>query len=67
MAITRRTRFKNYGTYNTLRKAEEMLERFQKHAPMQLFIKERKQSGKYYTRYTVRGVERKGSKKCLIK
>ena len=67
MSLTQRTRFKNYGTYNNLRKAEEMLERFQKHAPMKLFIKERKPTGKYYTRYTVRGVLRKGSKKCLIK
>jgi hypothetical protein len=60
--MSKRTKFKNFGTYNSTKRADIMLERFQKHAPMELFIKARKPAGKYYTRYTIRGVVRKGSK-----
>lgn len=57
-----RTRFKNFGTYKSSRRADKMLERFQKHAPMELFIKEWKPTGKHTTRYTIRGVVKRGSK-----
>ena len=68
MAITKRTRFRCFGTYNTERKAQEMLERYQKaHPQWSLYIKERTWSGKYKKRYSVMTVVRKGSKRCLSK